>query len=121
MGPVNEGEDLPTIRDGVVVADHTHVSIPEAVQADSKEFASGSPETAQEVMYDDPEWSQPVYFGKPTRKWVARTITAVTGLAIEVLSTGPWDRADTIMAVTVVSAATLSYVLSNDSAPGGVA
>lgn len=50
----------------------------------------------------------------PSRKWFAARITALTGLATLVATSGAWTQEATIMAITVVSAAALAWALPND-------
>src|SRR5688572_24732642 len=49
----------------------------------------------------------------PSRKWLAARVTALAGLATMVASAGEWTRDATIMAITLVSAALLAYLLPN--------
>lgn len=51
----------------------------------------------------------------PTRKWIARTITALGGLATTVATTGGWDQEETLMAITIAVAAAVSYLVPNDA------
>jgi hypothetical protein len=54
----------------------------------------------------------------PSRKWFAARVVALTGLATLVATSGAWTREATIMAITLVSAAALAYLLPNDSGDG---
>lgn len=55
----------------------------------------------------------------PSRKWIARTIVALGGLAIMALTTGSWDAEESIALVTLIVGAATSYLLPNadDSTP----
>jgi hypothetical protein len=56
----------------------------------------------------------------PSRKWFAARITAIAGLAIMWVTTGTWDQEETVMAITVVSAALIAWLTPNaDTGPGG--
>lgn len=48
----------------------------------------------------------------PTRKWLAARVTAVSGLAVTVATSG-WHQEATIFAITIVSAAAVSYLTPN--------
>jgi hypothetical protein len=50
---------------------------------------------------------------RPSRKWIARTIVALGGLATSWATTGSWDQEETVMAITVAVAAAVSYLLPN--------
>lgn len=57
----------------------------------------------------------------PTRKWAARTVVALGGLATTWASTGGWETEETLMAITIAVAAVTSYLVPNgDENPGGV-
>ena len=49
--------------------------------------------------------------GTDLRKWGARTITALSGVAIMYLTTGSWDQEESIALVTAVSAALVSLLV----------
>lgn len=49
----------------------------------------------------------------PSRKWFASRVVALTGLATMWATTGAWDLEETTMAITVVSAAALAWLLPN--------
>jgi hypothetical protein len=51
----------------------------------------------------------------PSRKWFASRITAITGLVIMWVTTGTWDQEETVMAITVVSAALIAWLTPNDT------
>jgi hypothetical protein len=51
----------------------------------------------------------------PSRKWMAARVTALTGLATLVATSGGWSQEATIMAITLVSAAALAWLLPNES------
>jgi flagellin-like protein len=53
----------------------------------------------------------------PSRKWWAARVTALTGLATLVATAGAWTQEATIMAITLVSAAALAYLLPNEKDP----
>lgn len=55
----------------------------------------------------------------PSRKWLAARVTALAGLATLVATNGAWTQEATIMAITVVSAALLAYLLPNSDGGGG--
>lgn len=55
----------------------------------------------------------------PSRKWWAARVTALTGLATLVATSGGWSQEATIMAVTLVSAAALAWRLPNESGEDG--
>ena len=57
--------------------------------------------------------------GTNLKKWGARTIVAVAGLLTSWATTGTWDTEETVMAITVVSAA-LTSLLVNPDEQGGV-
>lgn len=103
-----------------VESDNTHVDETEASRAMDPFVGDGTPDEAPEVLYEDSEFQPQKFWAPPTRKWLARTIVAVSGLAVEIATTDGWDKADTVMTITVVSAAMVSYVTGNDSDPGGV-
>ena len=48
-----------------------------------------------------------------TRKWIAARVTAVTGLLVMWITTGSWDTEESVMAVTVVSAAIIALLVPN--------
>lgn len=50
----------------------------------------------------------------PSRKWFTARVTALAGLATMWATTGSWDTEETLMAITVVSAAALAYRVKND-------
>jgi hypothetical protein len=52
---------------------------------------------------------------RPTRKWMARTAVAIAGLASTAVSTGAWDKEESLMAITVVLAAVVSYLTPNET------
>ncbi len=56
----------------------------------------------------------------PTRKWWATQVTALTALAVMYVTTGGWDQEETIAAIGIFSQAALSWLVPNDSTPGGV-
>lgn len=49
----------------------------------------------------------------PSRKWWAARVTALTGLATLVATSGAWTKDATIMAITLVSAAALAWLIPN--------
>lgn len=59
-------------------------------------------------MNDQASWA-------PTRKWIARTVVAIAGLLTTWASTGTWDKEETIMAITIGTAALVSYLVPNGS------
>jgi hypothetical protein len=52
---------------------------------------------------------------KPTRKWWATQITALTALAIMYVTTGAWDTEETISAIGIASQAALSWLIPNEA------
>ena len=73
----------------------------------------GTPDTAPDCLHLDEEWQPPTSW-TPTRKWMARTVVAVGGLATTVATTGSWDQEHTLFAITAVVAAVTSYLLPSD-------
>ena len=53
----------------------------------------------------------------PTRKWIAARITALTGLLTMWVSTGSWDREESIALIALVSAASVAYLTPNAKDP----
>ena len=51
----------------------------------------------------------------PSRKWWAARVTALTGLATLVATSGSWTQEATIMAITLVSAGLLAWLLPNET------
>lgn len=49
----------------------------------------------------------------PSRKWFAARLTALTGLALLVVQDGGWHAQETTFAITLVSAAGLSWLIPN--------
>ncbi len=56
----------------------------------------------------------------PTNKWLAARVTAAAGIIILFITTDNWDDEEWIATVTLISEALVSYLVPNDSAPGGV-
>ena len=54
----------------------------------------------------------------PSRKWIAARITAITGLVLMLITTGSWDQEESVMALTIVSAALVSWLTPNAEPPG---
>jgi hypothetical protein len=52
--------------------------------------------------------------GTNLKKWAARTIVSLGGLATMFLTTGQWDTEESVMAVTVLVAAATSFLLPPD-------
>lgn len=48
----------------------------------------------------------------PTRKWLANTVLAYTGL-LTAWATSGWQQTTTLMAITVTSGAVVAYLLPN--------
>ena len=55
----------------------------------------------------------------PTRKWIAAQVVAAAGIATSAVDSG-WDATETKLCIAVVVQAIVTYLLPNDSAPGGV-
>jgi hypothetical protein len=55
----------------------------------------------------------------PTRKWFAAQVVALAGVATSALDSG-WDSTETKLLIAVVVQAAVTYLLPNDSTPGGV-
>ncbi len=51
---------------------------------------------------------------KPSRKWFATQVTALTALALMYVTTGAWNQEETIAAIGIVSQAALSWLVPND-------
>lgn len=49
----------------------------------------------------------------PSKKWLAARVTALAGLACMWVQDGSWQDGETIMAITVVSAAALAWLIPN--------
>lgn len=58
--------------------------------------------------------------GDFTRKWMARTVVAIGGLATMFLTTGTWDTEESLMAVTIVVGAITSLLVPNEAGNSGV-
>jgi hypothetical protein len=56
----------------------------------------------------------------PTRKWWAATVTALGGVLILVIQQGGFTAEVAIALVGVVTQAIVTYLIPNDSTPGGV-
>jgi len=56
----------------------------------------------------------------PTRKWWAARVTALAGLLIMFVATGGWGAEETVAIITLVSESLVSYLIPNESTPGGV-
>ncbi len=56
----------------------------------------------------------------PTRKWIVRTVTSLTGFAIMWATTGSWDTEETVAMITIVSAAIISYLVPNTEDNNGI-
>jgi hypothetical protein len=54
----------------------------------------------------------------PSRKWWAARVTALTGLATLVATSNAWTQEATIMAITLVSAGALAWLLPNEKDEG---
>ncbi len=49
------------------------------------------------------------------KKWLAARVTALAGLAVMVVNSGSWDKEETIMVITIVAAAAVSYLTPVDA------
>ncbi|GLZ13948.1 hypothetical protein Acsp04_41830 [Actinomadura sp. NBRC 104425] len=56
----------------------------------------------------------------PTRKWWAALITALTAVVINWIQAGAFSKEILIALIGVVSQAAVSYLVPNESTPGGV-
>jgi len=52
---------------------------------------------------------------RPTRKWAATQVTALTALALMYVTTGGWDTEETISAIGIASQALLGYLIPNSA------
>jgi hypothetical protein len=52
---------------------------------------------------------------KPTRKWWATQIVALTALAVMYVTTGAWDQEETISAIGIASQAALAWLVPNEA------
>lgn len=58
---------------------------------------------------------------RPTNKWLATQVTALTGWAIAFVNVhGHWTDTIIIALITIASQAAIGYLVRNDNAPGGV-
>lgn len=57
---------------------------------------------------------------KPTRKWIAAQVVALGAIAIAAATTGTWDTEETVALIGWAVQAATSYLVPNDSTPGGV-
>lgn len=57
---------------------------------------------------------------KPTRKWIARTIVGLIGVATMYVTTGTWDTEESLAILTLVAGASTSYLLPNAEDNTGV-
>ena len=55
----------------------------------------------------------------PTRKWIAAQVVAAAGIATSAIDSG-WDATETKLVIAVLVQATVTWLLPNDSTPGGV-
>ena len=53
--------------------------------------------------------------GTNLKKWAARTIVSIGGLATMYLTTGAWDTEESVMTVTIIVAAATSFLLPPDA------
>lgn len=51
----------------------------------------------------------------PSRKWFASRVTAVSGLLIMWATTGTWDTEETIALITLATAASLAWLIPNET------
>lgn len=56
----------------------------------------------------------------PTNKWWAAQVVAAGALATMYFTTGGWDTEESVAAVGLVVGAATTYLIPNDSTPGGV-
>lgn len=57
---------------------------------------------------------------KPTRKWWATRVTAVSALAVMAVTTGSWDAEETIALIGLLAEAAISWLTPNAQTPGGI-
>jgi len=93
--------------------DHTHIDPAEAAQADDPNVGTGTPDSAPDELLIDVGWKEPTNW-IPSRKWLAATVVAVTGLLTTWATTGSWDQEETLMAITIVSARLVAYLIPNE-------
>ncbi len=95
-------------------ADHKHVSAAEAAEALDPSVGSGVPQTAPDVLYVDAEHEPPTSW-RPTRKWLAATVTAGVGL-VTLFAQHGWhfDEHTTIATATIVGQRIISYLIPNE-------
>jgi hypothetical protein len=55
----------------------------------------------------------------PTHKWIAAQVVALAGIATSAIDSG-WDATETKLCIAWAVQAGVTYLLPNDSAPGGV-
>lgn len=55
----------------------------------------------------------------PTRKWIAAQVIGLGGIATSWIESG-WDATESKLCVALAVQAGVTYLLPNDSAPGGV-
>lgn len=55
----------------------------------------------------------------PTRKWVAAQIVGAAAIATSAVESG-WDPTETKLVIALVVQAAITYLLPNESTPGGV-
>jgi hypothetical protein len=53
----------------------------------------------------------------PTRKWVAARVVSVSALLTMWVSTGSWDREESVALIGVLSAALISWLTPNQKDP----
>jgi hypothetical protein len=61
----------------------------------------------------------PVKSWVPTRKWFAAQAVAIAGIATSYVDSG-WDATETKLCIAVAVQAVVTYLLPNESTPGGV-
>lgn len=98
-----------------VDVDYRHVGADEAHEALDEVIGQGSPATAPDAELPDDdhdEWAG--HDRLPSRKWFARTATALGGLATTWATTDGWDEEETLFLITIIVGAIVSYVLPNN-------
>ena len=56
---------------------------------------------------------------RPTRKWWAALVGAVTPIVYSAVDTGAFDKPEQLATVTTVSSLLLAYIWRNDATPSG--
>lgn len=98
-----------------------HVSEEELADALNPDIGDGTPDTAPEKEYIDPDWVQTEGTHMPTRKWLAARVTALAGLIVLFIAhSWHFDEHTVIPLGAFIAEALVSYGVTNDPTPGGV-